>query len=288
MGDLWLNHPLKSGASEGSQIKSTGESADKVLMSNGSGGASWQSAMTDAEVDDLFDVHKGDIIEMNLDGTKRQYLVLGKDRMNPVYTKVLGRFSLGSMAYSDGTTAQFSNGSNYLMFQGGTAESACAAWAATLSGTANNAIQNRYREQGLWYAGSTGSPSYIGKDTNTISYSVSKNNATLSDIWNFNKVEILSVQDIIDYLEVTTSMTRPDTTLNPTNLNKMFGITPGYDYYYYWLKDANADNTAKAMCYMPYNYSRGKIFGATYSISAEVYPTFNIDLSQVSYKEVAQ
>ena len=58
------------GSPEGSAIKSTGEAAGKVLMTDGADGAVWAPDMTDADIDVMF-IEKGSILTMNLDGTDR-------------------------------------------------------------------------------------------------------------------------------------------------------------------------------------------------------------------------
>ena len=282
-------------ASEGTSIKSTSVGESNVLMSDGDGGAAWQSDMTDEEVDDIFAVHKGDLIEMNLDGTKRQYLVMGKKITNNghTYQKVLGRFSLGSMAYSDGTTEAFADGWTGLQYKNSTVYNACATWYSSLSETAQGAIYSDLIDQKYWYANNSGNPDYIGKSNYSSSYTISYGAARSgADLFTQVPVAVLSVQDVIDYLEVTSDMTFTNTTLTSGNLLNLIGVSdPLPSSGIYWFKDALRSSyyiPQAAAIIITMSGMFINVGGGSYTDNGEVYPSFYIDLSQVNYKEAAE
>ncbi len=98
------------------------------------------------------------------------------------------------------------------------------------------------------------------------------------------KCYVLSVQDIIDYLEVTISMNATNTTLKRENIWKMFWnqtINPGG--YYLWLRSAYSGDQTSAFWI---DGSDGHVdINDTFS-EQSVRPAFQIDLSKIEWSPV--
>ena len=286
MADYWLNHNLGGngggGSPEGTAVKSTGESAGEVLMTNGEGGAVWTPDMTDTEIDLLF-LEKGQIIKMTLDGTERQYRIL-KNVSGSVF-EVLGMFdSSSTMIYNDGETDTFSDGTTGRKYAEQTLDTYLnTTWYNTLSATAKEAIVDKNIIQDMWYNANTGDPDYIGKYISGTQYTMSlKGGATLTV--GQRHIYALSVQEVLDYLEVTPSMTASTTTLLGSLLNMLFwnsssamSVSDAI-----WLRSASASNSQYSYFISGYtgqfNYDKNQQHYAR--------PAFQIDLSKISYTEV--
>lgn len=98
------------------------------------------------------------------------------------------------------------------------------------------------------------------------------------------KCYILSVQDVIDYLEVTTSMGAADTTLTSENVWKMFWnqtTSPGSNNTYcLWL--CSADSASRSKTFYAdghYGFVGNQYTSTTYAI----HPAFQIDLSKIEW-----
>lgn len=94
----------------------------------------------------------------------------------------------------------------------------------------------------------------------------------------------LSVQDVLDYLDATTSMGTSDTTLTNINIWKMFWnqtTSPGYTYYS-WLRSADS---VSGRAYSVYNQI-GSLTGQYVDGSNPVRPAFQIDLSKIEWSPV--
>ena len=92
----------------------------------------------------------------------------------------------------------------------------------------------------------------------------------------------LSVQDVLDYLEATTSMGTSDTTLTDTNIWKMFwNVTTSQDGNI-WLRSAYSSNTLSAFgVHGDIGYLVNFIVFNTYAVR----PAFQIDLSKISWSK---
>ena len=93
----------------------------------------------------------------------------------------------------------------------------------------------------------------------------------------------LSVQDVLDYLEATTSMGTSDTTLTDTNIWKMFwNATTSQSGKYIWLRSARSSDSDFAFFVGGGTGYLDKDFvGATYAAR----PAFQIDLSKVEWSK---
>ena len=210
---------------------------------------------------------KGEIISMDLngDGTNEQYLVLN---CSGSLAEVLARVNYGNAAFA----------SSGQVYEGGSLDTMLnTTYYNTLSATAKAAIVDRTFKQDSWYWNTSGDPDYHGVyNSNNTHYDISLANASFGNEIT-RHVYALSVQDVIDYLEVTTSMTYDDTTLNMANVQEMFNITSGY----VWLRSAYAGSASYAM-YVSGDYGSVNDNGVTISNGAR--PAFQIDLSQVTWE----
>lgn len=205
---------------------------------------------------------KGDVI--SLDGVSGTFLVLN---INGSVAEVLSRqsYSNNSFPSSSGQTYAGSNpdtrcNSNFYNAQ---------------SATFKAAIVDKTFRQDSWYRGTTGDPDYKGRYSTSTNYDISLGSATFG-------AEItrhcysLSVQDVLDYLGVTTSMDYADSTLNRTNIRAMYNTTSAST----WTRSANAANASQVMLV---NGSTGAIIGGANSSSYNIRPAFQIDLSKIDF-----
>lgn len=93
----------------------------------------------------------------------------------------------------------------------------------------------------------------------------------------------LSVQDVLDYLEATTSMGTSDTTLTDTNIWKLFwDVTTSQSGKYIWLRSAHSSNSIIAF----YVYgSDGYLDTGNVRIARAAHPAFQIDLSKIAWSK---
>lgn len=94
------------------------------------------------------------------------------------------------------------------------------------------------------------------------------------------KCYVLSVQDIIDYLEVTPAMTVENTTLTPGNLRKMFKSQEEDYMPSLWFRSAALNRSDAA-----FTYNRNEGYLSPSRTVGELYfcPAFQIDLSKVEW-----
>ena len=91
----------------------------------------------------------------------------------------------------------------------------------------------------------------------------------------------LSVQDVLDYLEATTSMGTSDTTLTDTNIWKMFwNVTTSQSWKYIWLRSAYSSRSDCAFVVIGNSGELG--YNDVYGTFA-ARPAFQIDLSKISW-----
>lgn len=157
-----------------------------------------------------------------------------------------------------------------------------------LSSIMQNAIVAKTFRQDSWYnnsgtSGGSGNPIYQGIYQTANRYRLGLGSAAFGSSIS-RKCYVLSVQDVIDYLRVTTAMTAADTTLTPVNIWKMFWnqtTSPG-GFAFPWLRSAGL------------NYSRyifgvrsdfGSVDNLTIDVVMEVRPAFQIDLSKISWSK---
>ena len=229
---------------------------------------------------------KGDIITMDLDPNKANetYRVL---KVNGTQVEVMSMFDLTtSQKYNETKT------SNMATFGDKTGQKYAGSlldtylnetWYNTLNSTAKAAIVAQNKTQDMWYKNDVGDPDYNGtylSGSTTTNYTISKYSGTVA-IGNRN-VYALSVQDVIDYLGVTSSMTSDNSTLNASNILQMFWNTTSQPSgkTSIWLSSATAARYYVSWYVYP-------DYGYPYSIDATklyaVRAAFVIDLSRVEW-----
>ena len=93
----------------------------------------------------------------------------------------------------------------------------------------------------------------------------------------------LSVQDVLDYLEATTSMGTSDTTLTDMSVWKMFwNVTTSQDGKYVWLCSAYPSDSSFAFYVNGFN---GDLGNHSVNRTRAVRPAFQIDLSKISWSK---
>ena len=170
----------------------------------------------------------------------------------------------------------------------------------TLSADMQNAIVTKTFIQDKWYAGGvvggdldegsgSGDPKYNGTydwydgdDWYTESYIVSLSNAQYGEAI-LRKIYLLSVQDIIDYLNVTSNMTASNTTLTGNNLYNLFGMTSED----ILLSSAPANSYYENGQIVAGIASGGQCFIDRTGVANNrtIYPAFQIDLSKISWSK---
>lgn len=152
----------------------------------------------------------------------------------------------------------------------------------SLSTTMQNAIVAKTFRQDSWYYGSNSSAiaKYNGTYQTTNNYTLSLMSTTFGASIS-RKCYVLSCQDVIDYLEVMTSMGSADTTLTSENVWRMFWnqtTSPGRAYP--WLRSASSNDSRYAFYVNGNNGSlRSDIVDSNFSVR----PAFQIDLSKVEW-----
>lgn len=152
----------------------------------------------------------------------------------------------------------------------------------SLSTAMQNAIVAKTLQQDSWQwnGGSSAIANYAGTYQTTNNYTLSLMSTTFGSSIS-RKCYVLSCQDVIDYLGVTTSMGSADTTLTSENVWKMFWnqtTSPGSTYP--WLRSANAAYSSSAFAvYGAY----GSLSGNYVDYSSAVRPAFQIDLSKIEF-----
>lgn len=217
---------------------------------------------------------KGDLITI----ASKQYRVL---KMNGSVAEVLAMYDASSSQvfgsstknYADSPLDTYCNQTFY----------------GTLSASMQNAIVSKNFQQDSWYqnsdsSGCLGNPIYQGT-YQTYNYCLGLGSSTFGASIS-RKCYVLSIQDVIDYLNVTPSMSVTDTTLTSENVWKMF-----------WNQSTNT-NISNEQIWLCSAYSEGSeyVFRITgnggkvdwgYSIhSIAVRPAFQIDLSKITWSPV--
>ena len=212
---------------------------------------------------------KGDIITMD----SRQYRVL----------TITGKVAEVLAMYDASTSVKFDSASNYNnTYVGKSLDTYCnSTFYSGLSAAMKSAIVDKTFTQDSWnWSRSVPTPShYTGKYGSSTYYLTLANAAFGTSIT--RHCYVLSVQDVLDYLNATTSMGGSDTTLTDTNLWKMFwNQTTSVGSTYPWLRSASADDSYSAFgVYGSYGY----LDYSYVDLSRAVRPAFQIDLSKIEF-----
>ena len=213
---------------------------------------------------------KGDLITIE----NKQYRVL---KINKTIAEVLAMY--------DSTTSQeFDTSGNSNVYANNSLDVYLSqTFYNSLSRAMQNAIVAKTFQQDSWKwnGGSSAIANYAGTYNTTNNYTLSLMSTTFGSSIS-RKCYVLSCQDVIDYLGVTTSMGSADTTLTSKNVWKMFWnqtTSPGSTYP--WLRSAFADYSGNA-----FNVRGG--YGNLNSYSGvgnsfAVRPALQIDLSKIEF-----
>lgn len=212
---------------------------------------------------------KGDIITMD----SRQYRVL----------TITGTVAEVLAMYDASTSVKFDSASNYNnTYAGKSLDTYCnSTFYSGLSAAMKSAIVDKTFTQDSWnWVSSVPTPShYTGKYGSTTYYLTLINPEYKTVIT--RHCYVLSVQDVLDYLNATTGMGISDTTLTDTNLWMMFwNQTTSQNSANLWLRSARADTSVSAFTvYGSYGYLDFSNVNYAYAVR----PAFQIDLSKIEF-----
>ena len=219
---------------------------------------------------------KGDLITIET----KQYRVL---KTNGSVAEVLAM-------YDASTSVKFDTNSSYNnTYAGKNIDTYCnSTFYSSLSTAMKTAIVDKTFTQDSWSlifdtSGGTGTAIYQGTTYSSSYYRVGLVNAAYGTSIS-RKCYVLSVQDVIDYLEVTTAMDVTSTTLTSVNIWKMFwNRTTSPNSPSPWLRSAKSDN-ANTSFYITRDIGRLSAIsaGSPYAVR----PAFQIDLSKIEWSPV--
>ena len=213
--------------------------------------------------------NKGDIITLD----SKQYRVL---KTEGTIAEVLCMYDANSSIKFDSAPSNTYAGNNIDTYCNNTFYSG-------LSAAMKSAIVDKTFTQDSW-ARDTSVPTeshYTGKYGSSTYYLTFVNAAYGSSI--ARHCYCLSVQDVLDYLEVTTSMGTSDTTLTDTNIWKMFwNVTTSQSDKNIWLRSANSSYSYEAFYVNGYS---GVLASRDVSSTTAARPAFQIDLSKIDWSK---
>lgn len=215
---------------------------------------------------------KGDLIM--LDG--KQYRVL---KINDTVAEVLAMYDASTIRFDD-VSSGFKN-----IYAGRNIDTYCNdTFYNDLSASMKSAIINKTFTQDSWSSSDSvpASSHYTGKYNSKTYYLTLVNAAFDTSI--IRRCYCISVQDVLDYLETTTSMTISDTTLTDENIWMLFwNVTKLKENKHIWLRSANTTNS-----YFVFDANAyfGSISDSGVGATNDVRPAFQIDLSKVDWVKV--
>lgn len=212
---------------------------------------------------------KGDLITIET----KQYRVL---KTNGSVAEVLAMYDASTQKF-DSTSSDYNN-----TYEGKSLDIYCnSTFYSGLSAAMRGAIVDKTFAQDSWgYSTSVPTVSHYTGKYSSSTYYLKLSNATYGASI-ARHCYCLSVQDILDYLEVTTSMGISDTTLTDTNLWKMIWnqtTSPGSTYP--WTRSAYSGMSSFAFGVHDYG---GYLFYFSVGNSRAVRPAFQIDLSKIEW-----
>lgn len=214
--------------------------------------------------------NKGDLITLD----NKEYRVL---KTNGSVAEVLAMYDSNDLFAFDNDNAIYANSG---------IDTYCnSTFYGALSTSMKNAIVEKTFTQDKWSltsgaSGGTGNIIYTGIDNDSNQYQI----GLISTAYGTNisrKCYALSVQDVFDYLNVTTSMTAANTALNSTNIYKMFWNQTISNSDYIWLRSACYYDDVD--CGFRADSDYGSLNYGDPVDSQTVRPAFQIDLSKVSW-----
>lgn len=229
-------------------------------------------------------VPKGTLINMNLDGTERQYRVLN---VNGNVCKVMGMFDDLTSKYNKTNTTITMGTLTVQKYEDSILDTYLnTTWYNTLNNTAKNAIVPENVICDAWYwsdSNASGTPVYNGTygDAPDIqNYSIGKYISGALNIGNRN-VFVLGVQDVIDYLSDESMRVDATAILRSVNIKKMFWndeVSPSDKTL--WLRSSRADE--RGYVFDVHGFG-GFLYSDNMFGSRVVRPAFNIDLSKIEW-----
>ncbi len=152
-----------------------------------------------------------------------------------------------------------------------------------LSEKVRKAIVDKTFRQDAWFMDDSGSPVYV-ETYNVESEGMRIRKRSLATATFGETITrhcyVLSVQDVIDYLEVTPSMTADNTTFTQENVWKAFFNTDASVDQYPWLRSANYTEAGQVVAL---NGSTGSVAYTNVTMSNFTFAAFQIDLAKVSW-----
>lgn len=215
---------------------------------------------------------KGDIITLD----SKQYRVL---KVNGTVAEVLCMYDANSSIKFDSASSGYNN-----TYAGKNIDTYCNnIFYSGLSFAMKSAIVDKTFTQDSWTrASSVPTQSHYKGKYNSKTYYLTLDNAAFGTSIT-RHCYCISVQDVLDYLEATTSMGTSDTTLTDTNIWKLFwNVTTSQKGKYIWLRSAYSSTSYYVFhVYGEYgNLDYGNVYG-TYAAR----PAFQIDLSKISWSK---
>ena len=215
---------------------------------------------------------KGDIITLD----SKQYRVL---KTEGTVAEVLCMYDANSSIKFDSASSNYNN-----TYAGKKIDTYCNnTFYSDLSAAMKSAIVDKTFTQDSWtsHGGAPTASYYTGKYGSSTYYLKFENAVFGTSIT--RHCYCLSVQDVLDYLEATTSMGTSDTTLTDTNIWKMFwNATTSQSGKYIWLRSACSSDSSRAFCVRGDNGCLAYNF-VTNSSAAR--PAFQIDLSKIDWSK---
>lgn len=216
--------------------------------------------------------NKGDIITLD----SKQYRVLKSEGS---VAEVLCMYDANSSIKFDSASSGYKN-----TYAGKNIDTYCNdTFYSGLSAAMKSAIVDKTFTQDSWKMVSSAPTEshYTGKYDSSTYYLTLVNAAYGSSIT--RHCYCLSVQDVLDYLEATTSMGTSDTTLTDTNIWKIFwNVTTSQSGKYIWLRSAYFSGSGSAF------YAVGGSGSLSYNsviVSFAARPAFQIDLSKIAWSK---
>ena len=214
---------------------------------------------------------KGDIITLD----SKQYRVL---KVNGTVAEVLCMYDANSSIKFD-TNSPYNN-----TYKGNNIDTYCNnTFYNSLSATMKSAIVDKTFMQDSWARASSvpTQSHYTGKYSSS-TYYLTLANATFGTSIT-KHCYCISVQDVLDYLEATTSMGTSDTTLTDTNIFQMFwNATTSQSGNPIWLRSADSSDSNIAFSV---SGNGGYLIGNYVNGTLAARPAFQIDLTKISWSK---
>ena len=216
--------------------------------------------------------NKGDIITLD----SKQYRVL---KTEGTVAEVLCMYDANSSIQFDSASSGYNN-----TYAGKNIDTYCNnTFYSGLSAAMKSAIVDKTFTQDSWNRSDSvpTTSHYTGKYDSSTYYLTLVNAAYGSSIT--RHCYCLSVQDVLDYLEATTSMGTSDTTLTNKNIQKMFwNVTTSQSGKFIWLRSAYSSDSIYSFSAYGGSGSLSYIYVSTKRVAR---PAFQIDLSKIAWSK---